>query len=152
MELTEDFKVVQQTQVWNADHAYCYPCLTTNSDNEVGISLAWGGGKFYGSHAVGILGDFVVWYGALSDATVLRQKVDGSGKLVVDAKGNPVIDQTRWGDYVHVRLAHPDTRFYGAFAYSVKQDASLPTPSVGRFDYAYVEFGRETLAPPPGPR
>lgn len=152
VELTQDFKVVQQTQVWNADHAYCYPCLTTNSDNEVGISLSWGGGKFYGSHAVGILGDFVVWYGALSNVTVLRQKVDGSGNLVVDAKGNPVLDQTRWGDYVHVRLAHPDTRFYGAFGYSVKQDASLPPPSVGRFDYAYVEFGRETLGPPPGPR
>ena len=39
------------------DHAYGYACLTTNSDNEVGISLAWGGGpSLYGSHAVGILG------------------------------------------------------------------------------------------------
>ena len=35
---------VEQMQVWNADHAYTYPSLTTNSDNEVGISLAWGGG------------------------------------------------------------------------------------------------------------
>lgn len=47
----------------NADNVYAYPSLITNSDNEVGISLAWGGGKFYGNHAAGILSDFVVWYG-----------------------------------------------------------------------------------------
>lgn len=152
LDVAKDFKVVEQTQVWNADHAYCYPCLTTNSDDEVGISLSWGGGKFYGSHAVGIFGDFIVWYGALSDVTLLRQKVDGAGILVVDSKGNPVLDQTRWGDYVHVRLAHPDLRFFGAFGYSVKKDAAIASPNVGRFDYAYVEFGRETLGPPPGPR
>lgn len=153
VDVAQDFKVIDQTQVWNADHAFCYPALTTNSDNEVGISLSWGGGgKFFGSHAVGIFGDFVVWYGALSDTTLLRQKVDGSGKAVVDSAGNPVIDTTRWGDYVHVRLAYPDTRFFGAFGYSVKADSTLAAPSVGRMDYAYVEFGRETLGPPPGPR
>src|SRR4051794_19005751 len=142
--------MVEQTQVWNPDHAYAYPCLTTNSDNEVGISLAFGGdgSTFYGSHAVGILGDFVVWYGALSDCTVLRQKVDGSGNLVFDSKGNPVIDNTRWGDYVHVRLAHPDTRFFGGFGYAVRKDASITTPNVGKFEYAYVEFGREKLITP----
>ena len=51
-------------QVWNPDVAYAYPSLTTNSNNEVGISLAWvGGGTAFGSHAVGILGDLVVWFG-----------------------------------------------------------------------------------------
>lgn len=32
-----------QTQVWNPNNAFCYPCLTTNWDDEVGISLACGG-------------------------------------------------------------------------------------------------------------
>ncbi|MBI1278785.1 MAG: hypothetical protein GC179_11715 [Anaerolineaceae bacterium] len=124
-DVSQDYKLIEQTQIWNADHAFAYPSLTTNSDNEVGISLAWGGGKYYGSHAVGILGDFVVWYGEASDKT--------------SAKTSP----TRWGDYVHVRLAHPDTRFFSAFGYAVLNDASLAPPEKG--DYSYVEFGREKL-------
>ena len=67
---------MEQTQVWNPDHAFAYPSLTTNSDNEVGISLAWGGGPtFYGSHAVGILGDFVLWYGHASDTSLRATSV-----------------------------------------------------------------------------
>lgn len=148
-DLNQDFKLIEQTQVWNADHAFCYPALTTNSDNEVGISLAWGGGKFYGSHAVGILGDFVVWFGLASDVTVLRQDVDSSGNPKVDGAGNPIMAPTRFGDYVHVRLAHPDTRYFSGFGYAVRNDATLPASSVGRFEYLYVEFGRETLEPSP---
>ena len=125
-DLSQDYKLVEQTQVWNADNAFAYPSLTTNSNNEVGISLAWGGGKFFGSHAVGILGDFVVWYGEASDMT------------------SAVLSPTRFGDYVHVRLAQPDTRFFSAFGYSVKKGTPAEKP-----DYLYVEFGREAVAPTP---
>jgi hypothetical protein len=149
-DIAQDFKRVDQMQVWNSDHAYAYPSLATNSDNEVGISLAWGGGaSFYGSHAVGILGDFVVWYGAASDATVLRKKIGDDGKVVVDGSGNPVVDTTRFGDYLHVRLAHPDTRYFGAFGYAVKKDASVAAPERGKFEYSYIEFGRQKLEPSP---
>ena len=141
-DIAQDFKRVDQMQVWNADHAYAYPCLTTNSDNEVGISLAWGGGaSLFGSHAVGILGDFVVWYGAASDVTVLRTNVD-------KARGKPFLE-SRFGDYLHVRLAHPDTRYFSAFGYAVKKDASVAAPEVGKFEYSYIEFGREKFALPP---
>ena len=54
-DVAQDYKFLEQTQIWNANNAFAYPSLTTNSDNEVGISLAWGGGSFYGSHAVGNL-------------------------------------------------------------------------------------------------
>jgi hypothetical protein len=116
-------------QVWNPDVAYSYPSLTTNSNNEVGISLAWGGGTSYGSHAVGILGDFVVWFGDASDMTSTR------------------VSPTRFGDYLHVRLAHPDTRFFSAFGYAVNKTSATPAAEDDR--YIYVEFGREALAPPP---
>lgn len=129
-DLTQDYKFVEQTQVWNADIAFAYPCLTTNSNNEVGISLAWGGGTAYGSHAVGILGDFVVWFGDASEMTSTRTS------------------PTRFGDYLHVRLALPDTRFFSAFGYAVNRDTSV-TPSVESDSYIYVEFGREPIAPPP---
>ena len=83
-----DYKRVDQFAVWNGDHAYCYPSLATNSDGEVGISLAWGGGTtLYGSHAVGILGDWVVWYGEASDVTVLRKKIGDDGKVVTGRVG-----------------------------------------------------------------
>lgn len=128
-DLNQDYLCVEQTQVWNADHAYAYPSLTTNSNNEVGISLAWGGGTFYGSHAVGILGDFVVWYGEASELT------------------STAASPTRFGDYVHVRIAHPDTRFFSAFGYAIRKDSTIAPPE--RPDYFYVEFGREAVAPSP---
>jgi hypothetical protein len=90
-----------------------------------------------------------VWYGELSDITVLRQKVNDDGTLAVDGAGNPVMAQTRWGDYVHVRLAHPYTEFFSGFGYAVRNDPSLAAPSKGKFDYIYVEFGRDKLAPSP---
>ena len=124
-----DYECVEQTQVWNADIAYAYPSLTTNSNNEVGISLAWGGGTSFGSHAVGILGDFVVWFGDASEMTSTRTS------------------PTRFGDYLHVRLAHPDTRFFSAFGYAVNKTAATPPAEDDR--YIYVEFGREAIPPPP---
>jgi hypothetical protein len=40
--------------------AYAFPSLATNTESEVGVSLAWGGGSTssFGSHAVGLMGDF----------------------------------------------------------------------------------------------
>jgi hypothetical protein len=128
-DLAQDYKFMGQSQVWNADFAFAYPSLTTNSNNEVGISLAWGGGKNFGSHAVGILGDFVVWFGEASDRT------------------STYLSPTRFGDYLHVRLAHPDTRFFSAFGYAVRNDSTVAPPE--RADYLYVEFGREAIAPSP---
>jgi hypothetical protein len=128
-DLNQDYKLVEQSQIWNADVAFAYPSLTTNSNNEVGISLAWGGGKSFGSHAVGIFGDFVMWFGEASDRT------------------STVATPTRFGDYLHVRLAHPDTRFFSAFGYAVRKDATLAPPE--RVDYLYVEFGREAVPASP---
>jgi hypothetical protein len=128
-DVAQDYKFIEQTQVWNSGNAFCYPCFTTNSDNEVGISLAWGGGSSaYGSHAVGILGDFVVWYGEASQLT------------------STYLSPTRFGDYLHVRLAQPDTRFFSAFGYAVLKDSTSSPPE--KIDYFYVEFGRDTLPSP----
>ena len=129
-DLTQDYACVEQMQVWNPDVAYAYASLTTNSNNEVGISLAWGGGSTaFGSHAVGILGDFVVWFGDASEMTSTRTS------------------PTRFGDYLHVRLAYPDTRFFSAFGYAVNTTSATPPAEDDR--YIYVEFGREAIAPSP---
>ena len=123
VDLNQDYKVVDQMQVWNANYAFAYPSLVTNSNNEVGISCAWGGGGNYGSHVVGIIGDFVLWFGEASDRT------------------SAVVSPTRFGDYLHVRLAHPDTRFFSGFGYAVHNT----TPAGESANYLYVEFGREAI-------
>ena len=42
-----------------------------------------------------------------------------------------ILSPTRFGDYVHVRLAQPDTRFFSAFGYAVTKDTSTtPRPKL----------------------
>ncbi|HEY6230833.1 MAG TPA: hypothetical protein VIW64_06205 [Pyrinomonadaceae bacterium] len=116
-----NYSVISQWQIWNNDYAFAYPSLATNENGEVGISLAWGGkknaGNFFGNHAVGILGDFVVWYPELSDAA------------------NP-----RWGDYVSVRRNSPNGRLYDASGYAV-----LKNGAGKRSDPYYIQFGRDSV-------
>ncbi|HSK73399.1 MAG TPA: hypothetical protein VK892_17005, partial [Pyrinomonadaceae bacterium] len=114
------YNVIEQMQIWNNDYAFAYPAFATNSDNEVGISLAWGGRNFYGNHAVGIMGDFVVWYPELSDAAI-----------------------SRWGDYVSCRRANPQSRMFAASGYAVFNNT--PPATGTRFDPYYILFGRESV-------
>lgn len=124
---TSNWSVTNQWQIWNPDHAFAYPCLATNSNQEVGISLGWGGGnKYFASHAVGILGDFVVWFSEASDAAI-----------------------NRWGDYVTVRQASPKSSLYAAVGYSVLQNT--PPVTGTRFNPRYILYGRESDVKPPRP-
>ena len=93
---TNGYKRLDQFAIWNNDYAFAYPALATNDRDEVGIALGWGGKTFYANSAVGILGDFVVWYPALSNAST-----------------------TRWGDYVTARQASPQTGMFAGFGYSI---------------------------------
>lgn len=115
-----NYSVISQWQIWNNDYAFAYPSLSTNDSGEVGISLAWGGKNNFGNHAVGILGDFIVWYPELSDAAI-----------------------TRWGDYVSVRRNAPNGRLWDASGYAVFKNE----PPVGqtRFDPYYIQFGRDSV-------
>ncbi|WP_026450737.1 hypothetical protein [Aequorivita capsosiphonis] len=119
------YNMVEQMQIWNPDFAFGYPCLATNTNNEVGIALGWGGGgSLNANSAVGIIGDYVVWYR------------DGS-----------TWTHTRWGDYVSARQAGSDPRLFAGFGYVILQDAT--TTAGHRFDPYYVLFGRESIINPP---
>ena len=149
VDVGQDYKVVGEMQIWNADYAFAYPSLMTNSDGEVGISLGWGGGnKYFGSHAVGFWGDYELWYQDGSQVTSERQEQDKDGNLVKNADGTPKM-YSRWGDYVHVRRATPDNRYLGAFGYAVLSDPTA-TPAE-RFEFLYVEFGRPSSNAPAAP-
>lgn len=121
----DNYSKIDQMQIWNPDLAFAYPSLATNSDNEVGVTLGWGGGgTFNANSAVGIMGDYVVWFR------------DGS-----------TWTHTRWGDYVTVRRSSPDARMFAGFGYVILQDAT--TTAGYRFDPYYVLFGRKSHVPPP---
>jgi hypothetical protein len=122
---SNSYKRLDQFAIWNNDYAFAYPALATNDRNEVGIALGWGGKSFFANSAVGILGDFVVWYPELSD-----------------------ISTTRWGDYVTARQASPQTSLFAGFGYAILKDSTVTAGL--RFEPFYILFGRNSIINPEG--
>jgi hypothetical protein len=122
---TNNYKRLDQFAIWNNDFAFAYPALATNDRGEVGIALGWGGKSFYANSAVGILGDFIVWYPELSDISTIR-----------------------WGDYVTARQASPQTSLFAGFGYAILKDST--TTAGYRFEPFYILFGRNSIVNPGG--
>ncbi len=91
----DTYKVLEQTQIWNQDYAFGYASFD-QTNNEVGMSLAYGGNGAYGTAAVGIFGDGVVYQACPSTANA-----------------------NRYGDYTTVRTASPNSGLYSAAVYCV---------------------------------
>jgi len=119
---SNDYSAISQWQIWNDNYAFTYPSLATNSNAEVGISLGWEGAKsFYSNNAVGILGDFVVWYPELST----------------------ISNASRYGDYFNVARNTPKSALFDGSGYAVLKNTP---PAVGqRFDPYYIQFGRNSV-------
>jgi hypothetical protein len=114
LDRANNFSLVSQFQIWNANFAFAYPMLAVNDKNEVGLSLGYGGGGNYENHAVGFWGDFIVYPTTSSN-----------------------VGTTRYGDYVTIRqdLSQP-SRFH-AFGFGlIKDDKGTRT------DTRYIAFGR----------
>jgi len=92
-----DFSVIEQIQIWNANFAFGYASFTV-ANGRVGVSLAFGGGGggAYGTPAVGIMGDHVVYQPCTSTANA-----------------------PRYGDYSTVRQAFPNGGLFSAEGYCV---------------------------------
>jgi hypothetical protein len=116
-----NYSSISQWQIWNDSYAFTYPSLATNSNLEVGISLGWGGNSFYGNNAVGILGDFVVWYPELST----------------------ISNSSRYGDYFNVARSTPNSPLFDASGYAVLKNT--PPATGQRFDPYYIQFGRNSI-------
>lgn len=92
----------------------------------MGIALGWGGTKtFNANSAVGILGDFVVWYPELSDASTQR-----------------------WGDYITARQASHQAGMFAGFGYAILKDST--TTAGVKFDPFFILFGRSSIVNPGG--
>ncbi|MFO1187400.1 MAG: hypothetical protein U1E87_08110 [Alphaproteobacteria bacterium] len=130
---TTNFTKSKQWQIWNNDYAFTHPYLATNEKGEVGISLGWGGktagASNYGSNAVGILGDFIVWYPELSTASAVTTPV-------------------RYGDYFSVSRNPNSPSLFDGSGYAVLKRAA---PATGWFiDPYYIQFGRNSVVNPAG--
>ena len=127
---TNNYSRIDQFAIWNNDYAFAYPALATNDRAEVGIALGWGGKTFDANSAVGILGDFIVWYPETSTFSTVR-----------------------WGDFVTAHQASPQTGLFAGFAYAILKDTT--TTAGYRFDPYYLLFGRNSIINPgtgSGPR
>lgn len=109
------FAFQEQVQIWNPDFAFQDAFLSTNSEGELGMSIAFGGPPYHASHAVGVWGDFVVYYPVLSTRSV-----------------------TRWGDYNTSRRSGSIPRQWVAGGYTLTKDGSGNNITVPH----YIRFGR----------
>jgi hypothetical protein len=108
------FAFQQQVQIWNPDFAFQDAFLSTNSEGKLGTSVGFGGGPWHGNHAVGVWGDFVVYYPDLSTRSV-----------------------TRWGDYNTSRRSGSNPREWVAGGYTLQTDGSgnVTVPHYIRFSH-----------------
>lgn len=121
-----DFAKVQQVQIWNPAFAFALPSLATSAcNNEIGLSLAYGGGAYYPNHAVGFWGDYVVYSTTTGNVT------------------SPF-----YGDYVTIRQSNTPglSAFFDAFGYALENTGSggtavIPLSQVN-VNVRYVVFGR----------
>jgi hypothetical protein len=111
--------VVSELQVWNPDYAFAYPALAVNAGDEVGITLGWGGKNNHANCAMGILGDFVVWFRDDSTRTVQR-----------------------FGDYLTTRRAERKRSLFAGFGYFVTEVAGQPSQCT--YNPIYVRYGRSS--------
>ena len=120
---TNNYQRLDQFAIWNSAYAFAYPALATNDRQEVGVALGWGGTNDDANSAVGILGDFVVWFFEGSTASGVR-----------------------WGDYITARQASPQTSLFAGFGYATLLDTTVTAGL--RFDPFYVLFGRNSIINP----
>lgn len=113
---TSTWTLEEQVQVWNETVAFLDPFLSTNVRGEVGMAVGFGGGGFYPSNAVGVWGDFVVYYPRLSTRAT-----------------------SRWGDYNTCRRSGSSRGLeWVAGGYTMETDrngANIMLPH-------YIRFGR----------
>lgn len=142
----DKIEVVSEWDIWHTNHAYATPGLTWrpgSSLDDVAVTLASGGGTFYGHNAVGFLNDPVLYSTTESNVT----QTDGVGTV-------------RFGDYFDIRNATGMPSPFGqgvgysTLGYSVTRIlAGSSCQAAGcNITLRFTLFGRNSeLFPSPGP-
>jgi uncharacterized repeat protein (TIGR01451 family) len=66
---TSTWTLQSQMQIWNPDFAFAYPYFEFNTEGQLGMIVAFGGGPYNASSGVGVWGDFVIYYPRLSNVS-----------------------------------------------------------------------------------
>jgi hypothetical protein len=116
--------VIENINIFDAQSATCYAALSTNANDEVGISYMLGGGPRFPSHVVGVL--------------------TGARKEVIVSAGergprDPFDGKGEWGDYLGVRPVHPDRKLFAAAGFTMKGPGDGSNRDVTP---RFVTFGR----------
>jgi hypothetical protein len=97
--------ILDNINIFDSNSAIAYAALSTNLDDEVGISYMIGGGPLFPSHVVGIL-------------TGTRRDV-----VVASGERGPLDDPSNgkgeWGDYLTVRRTFPNEKLFAATGYTM---------------------------------
>ncbi|MEO5583124.1 MAG: hypothetical protein ABIR66_10550 [Saprospiraceae bacterium] len=107
--------LIENVNLWDPAHAIFYAGLSTNSNNEVGVSFAMGGGTAFPGHYVGIM--------------------TGTRRLVNTFTGNRGPSDNKWGDYLTVRRNYPNQKLFCATGYVLRSGSGVSdaTPNVTIF-------------------
>ena len=92
--------LLENINVFDPDSAIAYGGLSSNSNQEVGISYMIGGGQRFPAHMVGIL--------------------TGTRRDVLAAVGDRGTQDGQWGDFLTVRPVFPDQKLFAATGYIMK--------------------------------
>jgi hypothetical protein len=127
--------LLENVNVFDLNAAVAYGALSSNSDDEVGISYMIGGPQQFPSVMVGIL--------------------TGTRKDILASAGERGTSDGQWGDYLTVRPIFPDRKLFAATGYTMKgagdgsnRDATPRYIAFGRSGNAAPSVG---LGPGPGP-
>ncbi|MCZ7394654.1 MAG: hypothetical protein ABOK23_01145 [Candidatus Methanoperedens sp.] len=124
-----DKSYVGRPSIWSPNFAYQYGAAAPDSRGHLGISVFWGGGSYYPSHAVGIVDSYS---GAPPPWELMTTNVGTNGP-----NNTASSDPHGWGDYVRVRSYNPSGLLWIATGYTLQGGSS------GSFaDPRYIIFGR----------
>jgi hypothetical protein len=117
--------VVDDADIWSANHAYAYPDACPNDRGHVGITLFRGGGDRHPGHVVGVWDDF-----------------SNGWQLVATADGTHGPIDRKWGDYLACRRRSPDGLTWIATGYTLQGGGTRDS-----IEPRVVHFGRRRDEP-----
>lgn len=116
---TSTMALIGQRVIWNPEHAFAQPSLTSNNAGEVGMAFMWGGGGRYNPNA----------------GVAILTGTDEYINAATSAVGTPW-----WGHYITVRMQSPDSSKFSAGIFAIDSCATCDGGTKGA-PY-FVVFGR----------
>lgn len=95
--------LVANVSLWDPSSAICFAALSTNANDEVGVSYCIGGGSRFPSHVVGIL--------------------TGTRREAATFTGARGPRDDKWGDYLTVRRMYPNGKLFAGTGYTLQSGA-----------------------------